>query len=164
MHSFSKLGMGFLATCVLAGTANASTTTSSLAVSMTITAGCTVAAGTIAFGTQSSLLSNVDQTGSVAVTCSNTTPYNVGFDAGANGGSVTTRKMKGGASNTEFVNYSLFTTAARTSNWGNTVGTDTVTGTGNGNAQTVTIYGRVPTQTLGSPGAYADTVTVTVTY
>ena len=164
MYLLKRMSIGLLVSCPFFGTAHAATTTSSLAVSMTITAGCTVAAGSISFGTQSALQSNVDQTGSVSVTCSNTTSYNVGFDSGANSASVTTRKMKGGASNTEFVNYSLYTTAGRTTNWGNTVGTDTVTGTGNGNAQSLTIYGRVPAQTLGSPGAYADTVTVTVTY
>ena len=164
MHISFKLCIGLLASCAFAGAADASTTNSNLAVSMTITAGCTVTAGSVSFGTQSSLQSNVDQTGSLSVTCSNTTPYNVGFDSGANSASVTTRKMKGGASNTEFVSYSLYTTSGRTTNWGNTVGTDTVTGTGNGSAQTLTVYGRVPAQTLGSPGAYADTVTVTVTY
>ena len=48
--------------------------------------------------------------------------------------------------------------------WGNTVGTDTVAGTGNGASQAYTIRGRVPIQTTPAPGAYADTVTVTVTY
>jgi spore coat protein U-like protein len=36
---------------------------------------------------------------------------------------------------------------------------------GTGNAQNVTVYGRVPSgQATVPPGAYADTVTVTVTY
>ena len=140
------------------------TITGNVSVTMTIAAGCTVTGGTVAFGTQTSLLSAVDQTGTFSVTCTNTTPYNVSFNAGANGASVTTRRMRGGATNSEFVNYSLFSNSTRTTNWGQTIGTDTVAGTGNGSAQTLTIYGRVPAQTIGSAGSYSDTVTVTVTY
>ena len=157
-------GTIFAAVTTIAGAADAATASSTLGVSMTITAGCSVAAGTIAFGTQSTLSANVDQTGTLQVTCTNTTPYTVGFDAGSFGGSVTTRKMKGGATNTEFVNYALYLNAGRTSNWGSTIGTDTLAGTGNGSAQTVTVYGRVPPQSIGSPGGYSDTVAVTVTY
>jgi spore coat protein U-like protein len=48
--------------------------------------------------------------------------------------------------------------------WGITIGTDTVSATGNGAAQTHTVYGRVPAQTTPAPATYSDTVTVTVTY
>ncbi|EEF26199.1 conserved hypothetical protein [Ricinus communis] len=40
----------------------------------------------------------------------------------------------------------------------------TVAGTGTGNAQLLTIYGRVPPQTTPSSGTYTDTVVVTLTY
>jgi spore coat protein U-like protein len=147
-----------------AGPASAQTTTGNIGVSMTISAGCTVAGGNVAFGTHPSLLSAIDQTGTFAVTCTNTTPYTISLNAGANGGSVTTRRMRGGATNSEFVDYAFFSNAGRTTNWGQTIGTDTVAGTGNGAAQTVTIYGRVPAQTIGSAGNYTDTVVVTITY
>ncbi|MDR6870988.1 spore coat protein U-like protein [Bosea sp. BE125] len=62
------------------------------------------------------------------------------------------------------VNYSLFRDASRTLNWGTTIGTDTVAGTGNGSGQSFTVYGRVPVQTTPSPALYSDTITVTVTY
>jgi len=48
--------------------------------------------------------------------------------------------------------------------WGNTVGTNTVAGTGNGASQSYTIYGQVPPQNTPTPAVYTDTVTVTVTY
>ena len=48
--------------------------------------------------------------------------------------------------------------------WGTTIGTDTVTGTGNGTAQAITVYGRVPPQTTPPAATYNDTVNVTVTY
>ena len=47
--------------------------------------------------------------------------------------------------------YSLFRDAGRTQNWGQTIGTDTTTGTGTGANQTLTIYGRVPAQTVPPP-------------
>jgi spore coat protein U-like protein len=65
---------------------------------------------------------------------------------------------------TEVINYSLYSDSGRTTNWGNTVGTDTVAATGNGSAQAYTVYGRIPPQTTPAPGTYTDTITVTVTY
>ena len=148
-----------------ATTAQAATRTENMAVSMTVSASCVVTAGTLAFGTQTALPAAVDQQGTFTVNCSNTTPYTIALDAGQNGGgSVTSRRMKGGASNTDFVNYSLFTNTGRTTNWGTTTGTDTVAGTGSGASQTLTVYGRVPAQTINSPGGYTDNVTITVTY
>ena len=37
-------------------------------------------------------------------------------------------------------------------------------GTGNNAIQNYTVYGRVPAQPVGAAGAYADTITVTLTY
>jgi spore coat protein U-like protein len=62
------------------------------------------------------------------------------------------------------LSYALFQDAARTINWGVTIGTDTLTGSGNGNAQALIVYGRVATGQLIAPGAYTDTVTATITY
>jgi spore coat protein U-like protein len=39
-----------------------------------------------------------------------------------------------------------------------------VSGTGNGNAQTLTVYGQLPAGQYVTPGAYADTITATITY
>jgi spore coat protein U-like protein len=62
------------------------------------------------------------------------------------------------------VAYGLYQDTAHTANWGNTVGTDTVAGTGNGSAQPLSVYGRIAPQTTPAAGAYADTVNVTVTF
>ena len=48
--------------------------------------------------------------------------------------------------------------------WGNTVGTNTIAGTGSGGSQSYTVYGRVPPQTTPAAATYTDTITVTVTY
>ncbi|HPU14963.1 MAG TPA: spore coat protein U domain-containing protein, partial [Polymorphobacter sp.] len=61
--------------------------------------------------------------------------------------------------------YHMYSDAAHTLNWGDTIGVDTVTGTGNGLAQSHTVYGVIPTGSLVEPGAdYIDTITVTLTY
>ena len=148
---------------LVGGAAYAATTTSTFQVQMTITAQCIInSAATLNFGSQGVLSSNVDQSSTLSVQCTNTTPYNIGLDAGTGtGATVAVRKMTSGGNT---INYSLYTDASRTTVWGNTVGTDTVAATGNGAAQNYTVYGRVPSQTTPAPGAYADTITVTVTY
>src|ERR1700704_5075995 len=158
------VGLLLLAAGVLAsGSALAGTATTTLGVSLTINAGCNVSSTSVAFPAQSVLASAVNQTGSVSVTCTNTTPYNVGLDkGGGSGASVSNRLMTGPSSAT--VAYGLYQDSGHGTNWGNTVGTDTVSGTGNGNAQTLTVYGQIGAQTTPAPGGYADTVNVTVTF
>jgi spore coat protein U-like protein len=155
-----------LAACFLIGSGNsayAATATTTMAVQMTINATCLVnSASTLNFGSQGVLAANVDQTSTIQVTCTNSTPYNIGLNVGTGAGAtIATRKMTSGANT---VNYTLYSNSGRTTLWGNTVGTDTVAATGNGAAQNYTVYGRVPTQTTPAPGSYTDTITVTVTY
>jgi len=159
------IGLGAVAgLALLSGAAYASTQTSTFQVRLSITAQCLAATTTdLDFGSSGFLTSNIDAQSSIQVQCTNTTPYNVGFDKGTNGASVTARQLKGGPSN-ETINYAIYSNSGRTTNWGNTVGTDTVTGTGSGTAQTIQVYGRVPAQTTPTPGSYTDTITVTVTY
>ena len=117
---------------------------------------------TLNFGTQNLLSANVDVSANFSVQCTNTTPYNIGLNAGSTvGGTVATRLMTSGAAT---VQYRMYSDAARTTNWGNTVGTDTVGGTGSGSAQALTIYGRVLAQATPAPATYNDTVTVTINY
>src|SRR3954463_8918806 len=146
-----------------AGAAHAASTTTTFAVQATITATCTInSASTLNFGTVGVLAANVDQSSTIQVTCTNTTPYNIGLDAGTgSGATVATRKMTSGAN---IVNYTLYSNSTRTTVWGNTVGTDTAAATGNGSAQSYTVYARVPPQAPPAPGTYTDTITVTVTY
>ena len=169
MQSDARAWRGYgaaLAACFLipgAGTSYAASTTSTFAVQVAITATCTInSASTLNFGTQGVLATNVDQTSTLQVTCTNTTPYNIGLDAGTgSGATVATRKLTSGGAT---VNYTLYSDSGRTTVWGNTVSTDTVAATGNGTGQSFTVYGRIPTQTTPAPGNYADTITVTVTY
>lgn len=159
-------GTVLLAAAVVASpprAASAATATTTMPVTMTITAGCQVSATPVAFGSASGLFSAVNASGTLTVTCTNTTTYTVSLDAGGGSGATTTaRKMTGPASAT--IEYRLYQNAGRTSNFGNTPGSDTVGGTGTGAGQTITVYGQVPTQSSPAPGAYSDVVNVTITY
>jgi spore coat protein U-like protein len=138
------------------------TTSWSFLVSATVAAQCTTTASTLNFGTRASLGTVVSATSSVNVSCSSSTAYSVGLNAGTGpGGSTALRRMSSG---TGSAGYQLYRDAARTANWGETVGTDTASGIGIGVSQKFTVYGRVPAQANPPPGAYTDTVTVTITY
>jgi spore coat protein U-like protein len=141
----------------------AATTTSTFTVQMTVISSCVInSASTLNFGSQGVLVANVDNTSTLQVQCTNATPYNISLDAGTgSGATVATRKMSSGANT---ITYSLYRDSGRATVWGNTVGTNTVSGIGNGASQAYTVYGRVPPQTTPAAATYTDTITVTVTY
>ena len=159
------LGLAAVLATLWSGGALAGTATSNFQTTITIQASCTIVSispSTMDFGTQGVLAANVNQQLDITVQCTNTTPYNIGLDAGTGtGATVGVRKLTNGGST---INYSLYTDAGRATVWGNTVGTDTVAATGNGAAQSYSVYGRIPAQTTPAPATYTDTITVTVTY
>lgn len=145
----------------LTTSAHAATATATFAVTATVQATCQISATPMAFGTYTGV--QADTTSTISVTCTTSTPYTIGLNAGlATGATVTTRKMVGPLAAT--LAYSLASDAPRAVNWGMTVPTDTVAGTGNGSAQALTVYGRIAAAQFVAPGAYADTVTATITY
>ena len=139
------------------------TSSTNFDVTMTIVANCVIGATPLSFGTTQGVLSAAIQaTSTLNVTCSNTTPYNIGLDAGnGTGSSGTTRYLSGTGGNTGTVRFNLFQTLGATL-WGNTQGTDTRGGVGNGAAQALTVYGEVPAQATPLPDAYKSTITATV--
>ena len=152
-------------TIALPTAAQAATATSTLNVTATVTANCIVSTTALAFGNVNTLSgANVDSSGGLSITCTNGTSWSAaaGFGSGS-GASFASRRMTSGAN---LLSYNLYTSAARTTVWGDgTSGTAAFTGSGSGAAQSVTVYGRVGSgQTTVPAGAYADTVTVTVTY
>ena len=159
------LGLSLAVFCLGNSAQAATSITSTFQVKIKITATCifsTGAASDLDFGTQGVLTANVDQTSTIMVQCTNSTPYNIGLNGGSVANSVSARQMKSAAG--DLVNYALYQDAARTTNWGNTIGTDTLSAVATGAAVTHTVYGRVPPQTTPAAGSYADTITVTVTY
>lgn len=136
------------------------TATTSFLVTATISNACTISASNLNFGTYTGAVLN--STSMISVSCTKNAPYYVGLDPGrATGATVTTRKLTSG---THTLNYALYSNSTRTTNWGNTVGTDTVTGTGSGNSQSLTVYGQIPAGQSLIPGTYSDTITATITY
>ncbi|WP_277185217.1 spore coat U domain-containing protein [Caballeronia sp. BR00000012568055] len=119
---------------------------------------CSIYAANIDFGTQGLLKTTLSAAGGVTVTCTNTAAYTISLSGGA------TRNMTrtGG---TEQIAYGLYTTSSYSTPWGDgTSGTTTVSGTGNGSAQTIPVYARVLPQVTPPPGSYSDTVIATVTF
>lgn len=145
--------------------AAAKTATATFNVTANVPSSCTITATDLAFGSvPANPGANVDAQTTLSVTCTLSTTYTIALDKGlATGGTVAMRQMQNG---TNLLNYTLYTTTARTTVWGDgTLSTQTVSGTGNGNAQSVTVYGRVPSgQTNLAAGNFSDTITATVTY
>lgn len=138
-----------------------------LNVTLTIQANCVIATNPLNFGSTGVLAGSLDQTTTLSVTCTNTTPYNIGLDGGSVTGSTVSNRLLAGTTtgNTgTTVGFQLYQDAGRTVVWGNTQGTDTVSGTGNGAAQSYTVYGRVPPQATPMPDTYQATVLATVYY
>jgi spore coat protein U-like protein len=82
--------------------------------------GCSLSATDLAFGSYSGLL--IDATSTIEVNCTSGTPW---LDAGtAPGATVTNRSMTGPGST--LLNYRLLSDPARTINWGNIVGFNTL--------------------------------------
>lgn len=144
---------------VVANGAFAATATTSFSVTATVLAFCAVSAAPLVFGNYSA--AQLDGHTTVTVTCTSGTGYQVGLDAGTgNGASVATRRMTGSG----LLNYTLYTDSSRTTVFGNTVGTNTVSGTGSGVVQSIDVYGRIPAGQYPAGGLYSDTITVSVTY
>ena len=165
-------GLGVLAglACIGGPASATSPQTLTFAVSLTIIADCVInSTATLDFGSHGVLggaggTTPNDGTTTIAVQCTNSTPYDIGLDAGTTAGSSTTTRKLLNTVTTDTVNYKLYSDSGHTTNWGNAVGTYTLHKTGNGASQISTVYGRIPAQTTPIPGTYADLVTVTVTY
>jgi spore coat protein U-like protein len=142
--------------------ANASTTNdfyNTVTINMNVVTSCTVSANALDFGSYLPASNSYVNT-TVNVLCSYGTAYSVGLSAGlGTGATVASRKVKSGAN---LLNYSLYQNAARTVVWGNTNGTNTVSGTGSGVTQSLTVYGWLFSGQSAAFGNYQDTITVTV--
>ena len=163
------IGFYFLALGPLAAVAG--TATANLTVTLTVTAACTINVATLAFpSTAGTSLTSTPVTASttVSVTCTAGSAYSIGMGQGSNYSSGN-RMASGG----NYIPYGLYLDAAWTQAWSTTNASNSCSGgantcylgTGNGSAQSVNIYGKVPTiATAPAPGSYSDTVLMTITY
>lgn len=159
--------VAFAGLSIAAPGAFAGTATDTMAVTATISASCTITASPLAFGSLVSTNAAVtDAATSVDVTCTSDSPYNIGFDYGANILGFYTRRMASGAN---YLTYEVYTDAGRTTAFGpvSSYGSSNnynSPATGNAITRTIDIYGRIPIQTTPASGSYSDTLTVSVNY
>jgi spore coat protein U-like protein len=141
----------------------AGTDTDTFDVTLTIQAGCEVTSpNDLDFGTASFLDTAITAEVQFQIRCSTGTIGTISLDDGnGSSGSITTRTMENG---TDVVNYSLYTASNYQFIWGDGTEGSTVSHTGTGVQETLTIYGRVPVQATPPPGTYSDRVTITATF
>lgn len=121
-------------------------------------ANCTVKATGVNFGNYTTKILKV--VGTVTVTCTKNHSYAIALNQGIGpGATVTSRSMISGAN---VLGYGLYTDAARTINWGDSAGTNWVTGTGTGTAQKYNIYAEIPANEFSNVASYSDTIIASV--
>jgi spore coat protein U-like protein len=147
---------------------SATTTTTTFAVTATVQATCSAAATALPFGNYTPGAGALANSSTISVKCTKNTPYTIALNAGtSSGGTLAQRLMASGANRLQ---YNLYTTATFASVFGDGTGstlTSAGTGAGIATANTVTVFGQLPdnaTNQAAIPGAYSDTITVTVTY
>ena len=158
-----------LAAVVLAiGNAGAATATGSFTVQITVTSFCNLTTNNLNFGSvaANAVLTTTGST-TLSVQCSDTTPYTIDLKP-SNNNTTGAGVMAGTGGNTDTVGYQL-NQAAGSTPWGNQAGNH-VSATGNGSAQSktvfssVTVANTVPASGYVKPDVYTDTVGVTVNY
>jgi spore coat protein U-like protein len=132
--------------------------TAPFSVTAGVVANCLVETDDLDFGTAGIIGSNIDAQTQLDITCTPGTGYSIGIDGG--GANDPDNRLLHSGSHT--VRYGLYSDPGRTAAWG-TGGGSTVDYTGTGAAQQLDVYGRIPPQPA-APGAYTDTVVVTITY
>lgn len=153
-----------LALCASAPALAAGTASTTVTVNDTLASTCTITSpSALSFSNFNGSQQQISA-GALSVNCSNTSGYTIAGDAGANSANIpasagsVTRAMKGG---TSYLGYELFTNAGFSTVWN---ASNTLNGTGNGQAQTITVYATLPAQNIPAPGSYSDGVTATVTF
>jgi spore coat protein U-like protein len=142
-------------------TETVSSNTQSLQLTAQINPTCSISANALTFPNYAGAL--VTGSTTLSVSCTNTTWYNVGLNAGTgSGGSDTNPRMMTGPGG-RHLKYSLFSDSGRTTNWGNSA-PNWVFGIGTGSAQTLTVYGQIPANQNTISGTYTDTIIATVNY
>ena len=148
----------------------AGTTTGSLTVTATVSSACSLSSGggTLSFGTYDSINTNASspllQVSSFQLQCTNGTNATITLGQGQNPSagsqdSAPLRNMTDGQQH--YLNYQLYTTAARKAVWDNQTG---VTQLATGTMQTLYVYGSIPGGQNLPAGTYTDTVVITVSY
>ena len=136
--------------------------TANLSVSANVVNSCSVSAGSMDFGTYNPLSSSdLDQTGSFDVRCTNGGGASIKLDQGLNGTGTIAAPVRRMASNGNYLTYQLYSDSNRQNAWEGATG---VSYSGTGSTQAQTVYGRIAASQNAVVGSYSDTVVITVTY
>jgi spore coat protein U-like protein len=136
-------------------------TNNTVPVGGSVAANCSVSATTLGFGTYIQTAASLS-TAAVTVHCTSGAAYQVSL-GGGNNLLAGTRRMAGPVA--ARLSYALYSDPARTIAWGDGTALGAKrSGSGGGAAQALTVYGTIPAGQAPSPGAYADSVVVTVEY
>ena len=151
--------------------AGTSPQTASFAVTASVANSCKITSTTaVAFAAYDpadvNFTTPLDNTGSVVLRCTKNTVATLALDQGVNAtvGSTCAAPARQMASGTDRLGYGLYSNAVRTTAWGCSGNTVNSTSTGVATPATLNVYGRVPQAQDVPAGAYADTVTVSVTF
>lgn len=151
----TALALGLSCLPAFAGTAN-----SNFTVSDTLVNTCTISSPVALAFANFTGAAQQTSAGALSVQCTTGDPYTLTASTGANPTHAvgTTRAMANG---TNYLSYELYTSNTYATVWN---GVNTIGGTGNGLAQTLTVYGTIPAQAIPAAGAYTDTVNAVVTF
>jgi spore coat protein U-like protein len=126
---------------------------------------CNLSTTPLDFGTLSGLTTAQVATGQIGITCTRNANYTISLSNGINGGAgPTARRMVSISSPGSAITYGVYRDASHVQPWGQTIGSDTVSGVGTGLQQNIVAYGYLPAQGNPAPASYSDTVVVTVSY
>lgn len=134
-----------------------------LAVSVEVTPNCTVAAGSLTFGTVTAAQAPAQAaTAAIEVACGPDVAFTVELDDGQNGGNGT-RRARDPATGLS-IGYEIFADPAHTRRWGS-LDTQSVAGvTAATGVERLTAYGLIGSDPQVAAGQYGDLVTVTTNF
>ena len=156
-----RLTVAFFALATLAATRASQefTATAVMPVTIEIAGSCTVSAADLDFGTYATTSPMPARGQSVVqLQCTNGLTVDVGLDAGTAPGATTSNRRL--VSGNDLLTYGLYQDAARTINWGDTTGADTLELQATGLLQSVPVYGEIPAGQRVPAGTYGDVITV----
>lgn len=149
------IALGFLASGLALRPALAATSTASFAVTATVLSSCQASAPVAAFGSDPTA-----RRSPVSVTCNLPSPYNVSLSAALS--ARVAAEMSG--SGKILLNNALLSYSAHTLGRVRRAGTETTAGMGSGSSQAQAFSSQTVQERHVSSGAFADAITVTITY
>ena len=139
-----------------------------LDVSATVAASCTITGGNLSFGTYNTVSgAQVDSTAILTVACTSGTDTTLTLGEGTHPDGASTpdlpaRRMNDGGAN--FLSYSLFSDAQRTTVWGNSPGSARGYLALSSAQANLSVFGRITASQDVPAGTYTDTVLATIAF